>query len=91
MSAATSNRKGPHEPIVFSQPGPSENRVSRIFRAPPERVFRLFTDPATLPYVYAPDPKSVTIEKFEFRKGGQVLLSGQNGRRFLGPIPGGVS
>jgi len=71
MSAATSNRKGPHEPIVFSQPGPSENRVSRIFRAPPERVFRLFTDPATLPYVYAPDPKSVTIEKFEFRKGGQ--------------------
>jgi uncharacterized protein YndB with AHSA1/START domain len=71
MSAATSNRKGPQEPIAFSQPSPVENRVSRIFRAPPERVFRLFTDPATLPYVYAPDPKSVTIEKLEFRKGGK--------------------
>jgi uncharacterized protein YndB with AHSA1/START domain len=71
MSAATSNRKGPREPTVFSQPSPVENRVSRIFRAPPERVFRLFTDPATVAYLYAPDPESVTIERLEFRKGGK--------------------
>ncbi|HEY6238594.1 MAG TPA: SRPBCC domain-containing protein [Thermoplasmata archaeon] len=49
--------------------------MSRIFRAPPERVFRLFTDPATLPYVFAPDPRSVTIEKIDFRKGGHYSIA----------------
>jgi len=45
--------------------------VSRIFRAPPERVFRLFTDAATLPYVYAADPRTVSIEELDFRPGGK--------------------
>jgi uncharacterized protein YndB with AHSA1/START domain len=49
--------------------------VTRIFRAPPERVFHLFTDPATLPYVFAPDPGSVTIEKLEFRTGGHYSIA----------------
>ena len=74
MSAASSNRRGPHETIEFSQPSVIENRVSRIFRAPPARVFHLFTDPATLPYVFAPDPSSVTIEKMDFRKGGKYAI-----------------
>jgi len=74
MSAASSNQRRPHEPIVFSQPSPVENRVTRIFRARPERVFHLFTDPATLPYVFAPDPSSVTIEKLDFRKGGKYSI-----------------
>src|SRR5271170_1180175 len=75
MSTGTSVRGRAHEPIVFSQPSAVENQVSRIFRAPPERVFRLFTDAATLPYVFAPDPRSVTIEKLEFRKGGHYSIA----------------
>ena len=74
MSAGSSTAKSPPETIVFSQPSPLENQISRIFRASPERVFRLFTDPATLPYLFAPDPKSVTIEKLEFRKGGRYSI-----------------
>jgi uncharacterized protein YndB with AHSA1/START domain len=74
MSAASSSRRRPHEPIAFSQPSGVETQVSRIFRAPPERVFHLFTDAATLPYVFAPDPRSVTIEKLDFRKGGKYSI-----------------
>jgi uncharacterized protein YndB with AHSA1/START domain len=88
MSGAASARKSPPEPIVFSQPSEVENRVTRIFRAPPERVFQLFTDPATVPYVFSPDPKSVRIEKLDFRKGGRysivVLTDEGNPMRFHG-------
>jgi uncharacterized protein YndB with AHSA1/START domain len=74
MSAASSSRRRPHEPIEFSQPTAVENRAIRVFRASPERVFHLFTDPATIPYVFAPDPSAVTIEKLEFRKGGKYSI-----------------
>jgi uncharacterized protein YndB with AHSA1/START domain len=75
MTEATSERTSPHERMEFSQPSDVENRVSRIFRAPRERVFHLFTDRETLPYVFARDPKTVTIEKLEFRKGGHYSVS----------------
>ena len=74
MSAANRSRGAPHESIAFSQPSAVETQVTRIFRAPPARVFHLFTDPATLPYVFAPDPRSVTIEKLDFRKGGKYSI-----------------
>jgi uncharacterized protein YndB with AHSA1/START domain len=74
MSAGSVNRKRPHETIAFSNPSAVENQVTRVFRAPPERVFHLFTDPATLPHVFAPDPSTVTIEKLDFRKGGKYSI-----------------
>lgn len=74
MSPARSHQRPPHEPTAFSQPSAVEGRVTRIFRAPPERVFHLFTDPATLPYVFAPDPRSVTIERLDFQKGGKYSI-----------------
>ncbi len=74
MSAGGRTQQRPHEPIIFSQPSPEETRVSRIFRAPPERVFRLFTDVETLPYVFSPDPASVTVEQMEFRPGGRYSI-----------------
>ncbi len=74
MTEANGPRKRVPETIAFSQPSPVESQVTRIFRAPPARVFHLFTDPATLPYVFAPDPRSVTIEKLDFRKGGKYSI-----------------
>jgi uncharacterized protein YndB with AHSA1/START domain len=74
MSAASSDRRRPHEPITFSRPSPVDREVTRVFRAPVDRVFHLFTDPATLPYVMAPDPSAVTIEQLEFRKGGKYSI-----------------
>jgi uncharacterized protein YndB with AHSA1/START domain len=74
MSAAGSIRRRPHAPITFSHPSPVEREVTRMFRASVERVFHLFTDPETLPYVMSPDPSSVTIEQLEFRKGGKYAI-----------------
>ena len=92
MSAASSNRRSLHETIEFSQPSAVENQVSRIFRAPQARVFHLFTDPATLPYVFAPDPRSVTIEMMDFRRGGKysIRVKQEDGSsvRFHGEYPG---
>jgi uncharacterized protein YndB with AHSA1/START domain len=88
MSARTSSGRRAQEPIVFSEPSVVENQVSRLFHAPIERVFRMFTDPATLPYVFSPDPESVTIEKLDFRKGGRysiaVKLEDGSSTRFRG-------
>jgi uncharacterized protein YndB with AHSA1/START domain len=74
MSAASNSRRRVHEPTTFSQSSPTERQVTRVFRAPVDRVFHLFTDPATLPYVMAPDPSTVTIELLEFRKGGKFSI-----------------
>jgi uncharacterized protein YndB with AHSA1/START domain len=75
MSAGTRSPRRSQEPMVFSQPSALENQVSRIFHAPPEKVFRVFTDPATVPYVFSPDPQSVTVERYEFRKGGRYSIA----------------
>jgi uncharacterized protein YndB with AHSA1/START domain len=61
--------------MVFTNPSTVENQVSRLFHAPIERVFRMFTDPASLPYVFSPHPETVTIEKLDFRKGGRYAIS----------------
>lgn len=88
MSASGNVRKRPHETMSFSQPSAVENQVSRVFRASPERVFHLFTDVATIPYVFARDPRTVTVEKLEFRTGGkysiQVMQEGGKSVRIFG-------
>jgi uncharacterized protein YndB with AHSA1/START domain len=88
MSEAVSRRKSTLEPIEISQPSDLENQVSRIFHAPRERVFRLFTDPATLPVVWSPDPSRVTVESVDFRTGGRfaIRVRGEDGTstRFSG-------
>ena len=88
MSDSTSSEGRPQEAIVFSNPSAVENQVSRLFHAPVERVFRMFTDLATLPYVFSPHPESVTIEQLDFRKGGlySIVVRQEDGRsaRFHG-------
>jgi uncharacterized protein YndB with AHSA1/START domain len=75
MPVGTSSRRRSQEPMVFSQPSALENQVSRLFHAPLEKVFSVFTDPATIPYVFSPDPGSVTVERYEFRKGGHYSIA----------------
>jgi uncharacterized protein YndB with AHSA1/START domain len=75
MSASTNSGARRQEPTVFSTPSAVENQVSRLFHAPIERVFRMFTDPAYLPYVFSPHPENVTIEKLDFRPGGLYSIS----------------
>jgi uncharacterized protein YndB with AHSA1/START domain len=76
-----------HEPMEFSQPGDRENRASRLFRASPERVFRLFTDRATVPLVLSEDPGRINLEVYDFRPGGRFsfvfpLKNGTRDRMF---------
>lgn len=72
----TASRSGrPQEPTKFSQPSDVENEVSRLFRAPREKVFRVFTDPQTVAYVWSPDPGLVTVETLEFRPGGRYVIT----------------
>jgi uncharacterized protein YndB with AHSA1/START domain len=74
MTEAESPGARAHEPTIFSQPSDRETRASRLFRAPVERVFRLFTDPATVPHLMSSDPGAVTIETMEFRPGGRFAF-----------------
>lgn len=72
----------------FARASELENVVTRVFHARPERVFRFFTDPATFPYVFSPDPSRVTIEELALRPGGRysVVVRFPNGvtMRFTG-------
>ncbi len=74
MEAATTNRTSVHSATVVSQPSEFENMATRLFRAPPERVWRLFTDPATAAVVFSPNPRDVTIEEMDLRKGGRYSI-----------------
>jgi uncharacterized protein YndB with AHSA1/START domain len=74
--------------IEFSQPSDRENAVSRMFHAPIDRVFQVFTDPAYAPSVFAPNPADVTIEEMDVRPGGRfsIVVKGPDGStiRFFG-------
>lgn len=41
--------------IIVAEPGRQEASIIRIFDAPPERVFRAYTDPELIPQWWAPD------------------------------------
>ena len=54
---------------TFTMPGDRDIRVERVFSAPRERVWRAFADPALLGQWWGRGTK-VTIERFEFERGG---------------------
>jgi uncharacterized protein YndB with AHSA1/START domain len=74
MEAAVSSKPGAHETAEFSQPSELENQITRVFRASPERVFKLFTDPSTIWCMFSTKKEDVTVEKYEFRPGGQYSI-----------------
>jgi uncharacterized protein YndB with AHSA1/START domain len=83
-----SERTLPREPTVFSRPSDLENQATRLFHAPPERVFQLFTDPSTVTLAFTTNPGRATIEQYEFRPGGKysIVVRGSDGSecRFWG-------
>ncbi len=58
----------------YRQPSDLESEVSRTFRAPIDRVFRVFTDATYQPYLWSPQPERVTVEAYEFRPGGRFSI-----------------
>lgn len=74
MEAASGQRPRSGEPIRLSQPSDRENAASRRFRAPIDHVFRVFTEPAFAPAIWAPNPADAEIEAMEVRPGGRYSI-----------------
>ena len=58
--------------------------LERIIDAPPEKVFRAYTDPAILSQWFAPKPWSISDCVIEPRPGGRMnfVMHGPDGERF---------
>lgn len=58
--------------------------LKRVIDAPPEKVYRAYTDPAILSQWFAPKPWSISDAVIEPRVGGRFnfLMHGPNGERF---------
>ena len=54
---------------------PLEITTTRIFNAPPEAVWRAWTDPAQITHWWGPIGFSTTIHKMDFRPGGEWNLT----------------
>ena len=55
---------------ITAEPGKQELRIERIFDAPRELVFKAHTDPKLFVQWLGPRRLTMTLEKFEPRKGG---------------------
>ncbi len=55
---------------LIAEPGRQEIVITRIFDAPRERVFKIYTDPALIPQWWGPKGLTTTVDKMEARKGG---------------------
>ncbi len=61
-----------------------ETRNSRELNATCEQVFDAFADPAKLPQWWGPKGFTITIEKFDFRPGGEwiFVMHGPDGQNY---------
>jgi len=55
---------------TVTAPNEREIRIERIFEAPRDRVFAVFTDPELIPEWYGPRSTTVFVEKMDVRSGG---------------------
>lgn len=61
-----------------ASPGPGTVRLHRVLRAPPERVYRAFTDAAALVKWLPPHGFTGTMHEFDARVGGGYRMSFTN-------------
>ncbi len=78
MAAGTESSMKGRERAVFSQPDELENAASRLFHAPIDRVFRVFTDPLYAPSIWAENPADVKVEEMDVRPGGRFSILVRN-------------
>jgi uncharacterized protein YndB with AHSA1/START domain len=62
--------------------------LTRIFDAPPEKVFEVWTDPKHLTHWYGPRGFSTTVHEMDVRPGGiwRMTMRGPDGRDYLNRI-----
>ncbi len=59
-----------HRAVTLSLPSEREILISRVFDAPPERVFRAHTDPKAFAEWWGPREYVNTVDRWELRSGG---------------------
>ncbi|WP_440950746.1 SRPBCC domain-containing protein [Methanosphaerula subterraneus] len=69
---------------LVAEPGRQEASMIRIFDAPPERVFRAYTDPELIPRWWAPRRFTISVETMEVKPGGiwRILNRDVDGAEF---------
>jgi uncharacterized protein YndB with AHSA1/START domain len=62
-----------------------ELATSRLIDAPPERVFKAFSDPLHLAQWWGPNGFTNSFDEFDFRPGGRwrFVMQGPDGRKFV--------
>ncbi len=63
-------KSGRAKTLVIAEPGRQEASIVRVFDAPPERLFKAFTDPKLMALWWAPRRYSIVVEAMEARPGG---------------------
>jgi uncharacterized protein YndB with AHSA1/START domain len=63
-------RQSPGQPATVTTPSDREIRIERVFDAPRERVFAVFTDPELIPRWWGPRRMTTTVDYMDARSGG---------------------
>jgi len=58
------------ETKIVATPGSQDVALTRIFDAPRELVYRVYTDPELLPDWWGPDQYTTTVDRMDVRDGG---------------------
>ncbi len=56
---------------IVTQPAEREIAMERIFNAPRERVWAVYTDPELIPRWWGPSQYTTEVDKMDFRVGGE--------------------
>ncbi len=69
---------------IAADPGKQEIVITRIFNAPRELVFKVFTDPNAVPKWWGPRRLSTVVDRMEVRPGGvwRFVQRDANGNEF---------
>ena len=66
---------------TVTTPGDREIRIERIFEAPRDRVFAVYTDPELIPEWWGPRDTEATVDQMDVRPGGswRILVRSSDG------------
>ncbi|RPJ02540.1 MAG: ATPase [Deltaproteobacteria bacterium] len=56
--------------VIVAEPGSQVATLTRVFDAPPERLFKAYTDPDLVPRWWGPASLTTKIDKMDARTGG---------------------
>jgi uncharacterized protein YndB with AHSA1/START domain len=80
--STTSHTSGKHQTEIYADPALPTIRIVREFDAPPERVFRAWTDPDLVARWMGPRDVTMEIEKWDATTGGSYRYIGRQGEDF---------